>query len=110
MRRVVSSSEILGTCEWQGQMVDVSAHSDAFYDEATSTLKVNLTALAEPAYGEFQYPRQKPDWLPGKQTVEEHVPYAEALAAAKAIFNNWALKVRTVIPARKQTNEDRRNV
>lgn len=110
MRRVVSSSEIVSTCEWQGRMIDVSAHSDAYFDEATSTLRVNLSSLAEPADIEFHPDWQKPDWLPAEQTVEEHVSYGEALEAAKEIFRVWARKVREIVPRKSGLNTERSGV
>ncbi|MGV3756299.1 MAG: hypothetical protein ACO1QS_13030 [Verrucomicrobiota bacterium] len=105
MRRVVSSSQIVGTCEWRGQMIDVSAHSDAYYDETAGKLEAKLSAAAEPADIEFHPEWSKPDWLPAKQTVEEHLAYEEALPAAKAIFRNWSRKVREAIPVRTVTNQ-----
>ncbi len=105
MRRVVSSSEIVGTCEWRGQLIDVSAHSDAHYDEAGEKMLVELTADAEPADIEFHPEWIKPGWLPAKQTVTEHLAYEEALPAAKTIFRNWARKVREAIPVRTVTNQ-----
>lgn len=105
MRRVVSSSEIVGTCEWRGQMIDVSAHSDAHYDEAAGKMLVKLMADAEPADLEFHPEWIKPDWLPAKQTVAEHLSYEEALPAAKNIFRSWSRKVRESMPARTVTKQ-----
>jgi hypothetical protein len=105
MRRVVSSSEIVGTCEWQGQLIDVSAHSDAHYDETEGKMLVELTADAEPADIEFHPKWIKPGWLPVKQTLTEHLAFEEALPAAKAIFRSWSRKVREAIPVRTVTNQ-----
>ncbi len=110
MRRVISSSEIVGTCECQGMTMDVSAHSDAFYEESTGTLQVRLMAEAEPADIEFHTSWPRPDWLPAKQTVEEHLPYEDCLVEAKEIFRSWARKVREAIPAKTENIEARRNV
>jgi hypothetical protein len=110
MRRVVSSSELVGACVWQGLLMDVSAHGDAYYEEATGTLEVRLTAEAEPADGEFHSPWPQPQWLPAKQTVREHLPYEDALEAAKEIFQNWARKVREAMTDGTETNQERRNL
>jgi len=110
MRRVVSSSEIVGNCECQGLSMDVSAHSDAYYEEATSTLQVKLMAEVEPADNEFHSSWPHPDWLPAKQTVQEHLPYEDALQVAKEIFRNWARKVREAMPDNTETNQNRRDL
>jgi len=90
--------------------MDVSAQGDAYYEEATGTLQVNLTAEAEPADDELHTSWPRPKWLPTKQTVTEHLPYEDALEAAKEIFRSWARKVREAMPDNPETNQERRNL
>lgn len=99
MRRIVSSSKIVGTCDWESIPAHISAHADASYDEGDSRLVVTLTALAEPADVFHHENWTQPPWLPAPQRVEEHVPFTDALMESRNIFQSWARRVQEKIPA-----------
>lgn len=98
MNRVLSSNEILGTIDLQGQETEVVASAEAGYEDATGELVLGLGAFLRPVDIRRKERHVDADWLPRAQTVREHVSRDEAGDLAKDVFHRWVARVRQSIP------------
>lgn len=98
MKRVISISRIIDSHEVARGTREVIASAETVFDEAKSELVVDLDskAMITDAHGHETLVTE--DWLPPRQTIREHMPFADAPDAAREIFECWAGKVRDGIP------------
>lgn len=99
MKRIIDTSEVLGTVDTDAGPCEVCALADAGYDEEKRKLVVHLesslrtTDLLKPE----THPRA--EWLPKSQTIVESVGWDEALEVARDIFGRWVRRVREASPS-----------
>jgi hypothetical protein len=98
MKRVLSTSEVLGTVELPEGTCEVCASADAGFDEAAGRLAVNLEAFLRPASLRAKERHFRADWLPANETITESVAREECHEVAREIFHRWARKVREAAP------------
>jgi hypothetical protein len=98
MNRVLSSNEILGTVDLQGQETEVVASAEATYDDGKGELVLELGAFLRPVDIRHKERHLGADWLPRGQVVREHVSRDEAGDLAKDVFHRWVVRVRQSIP------------
>jgi len=98
MRRVIDTSEVLGTVETPEGTSELCAAADAGFDEGAGHLVVKLEAFLRPAGLLAKERHFRADWLPASQTVTESVAREESGEVAREIFHRWVRKVREAAP------------
>ena len=99
MKRVLDTSEVLGTVETPSGQAELCASALAAYEEETGRLRVDLGASlrsVKPCVGEKPL---EAVWLPKAESVTEGVSSEEKLEVARDIFHGWVHKVRQAAPA-----------
>ena len=99
MKRVIYSSEVLGTVEATAGTCELCAAADANFDEVAGRLVVQLEAYLRPLDRLAKEQRLRADWLPENKTVTEAVSLEESWEMAGEIFHHWVRKVREAAPA-----------
>ncbi len=98
MKRVIDTSEILGTVETPEGICEVCASATAGFDEEAGKLVLRLEAFLRPA-GLLEKERHfRAAWLPADKTVTESVVREESGEMAREIFHSWVRKVREAAP------------
>jgi hypothetical protein len=103
MRRVIDTSEVIGTVEMPEGECEVCASAFAQYEEAAGHLQVNLDAFLRTTDIRKKERRLTAEWLPRPETITEGVGPDETIDLAKDIFHAWVAKVRAAIPALRCT-------
>lgn len=98
MKRVIDTSESLGTVETPEGRCEVCASAQASFDEAAGRLRVELEAFLRPTDLLAKERHFRAEWLPRNQTVTESVAREESHDVAREIFHRWARKVREAAP------------
>ena len=98
MKRVIDTSEVLGTVEVPEGMCEVCVSADASFDEAAGRMVVKLEAFLRPAGLLVKERHFRADWLPSNETVTESVGREESGEMAREIFHGWVRKVRETAP------------
>ena len=99
MKRVIDTSEVVGTVATAEGAREVCASADANYDEEAGRLVVQLDAFLRTTDLCAKEKRFEADWLPKPQTVRERVGSDETSEMARDIFSRWVRKVREAVPA-----------
>jgi hypothetical protein len=99
MKRIISSSEIVGPSESNGQACEVCATAEGDYDETRSELVAELDSFLRPVDLLAKERHFSAPWLPRKQTIRESVSREEAPELARELFRRWVGRVRQSIPA-----------
>ena len=99
MKRVIDTSEVLGTVDLPEGRCEVCASADAGYDEAQGRLVVAVDSFVRSANLLAKERHFKTAWLPKAESITENVGPEEAGAVARDIFHRWVRKVRAAAPA-----------
>ena len=99
MKRVIDTSEVLGTVETPQGTCEVCASAEAGYDESAGRLLVKLEAFLRPAGLLVKERHFRADWLPANETISESGGRDESSEMAREIFHRWVGKVRKAAPA-----------
>ena len=99
MKRIFSSSEIIGSFTRSEREFEVCATAEANFDDGGSKLMLDLDSFIRPVDFRSKEKHLPADWLPKKQSLEESVSQDEAVALAKEIFHRWVGKVRQSVPS-----------
>ena len=99
MRRVIDTSEVLGTVDTPQGTCEVCASADAQYDEKAARLVVKLDAYLRTADLRTKEQRLAASWLPKPETVQEGVGPDETVEMARDIFHGWVRKIREAVAA-----------
>jgi len=102
MKRVIDTSEVLGTVEVPEGNCEVCASADAGFDEAAGRLVVKLEAFLRPTGLLVKERHFRADWLPKNETVTDAVGREESGEMAREIFHRWVRKVREAAPSLHQ--------
>lgn len=98
MKRILSTSEIIGIFSRGAKELEVCASAEAEYDESCGQAVIELDSFIRPVEMEGKEQHLSEVWLPPRQCVKESVSRREASEAAKEIFHRWVGKVRQSIP------------
>ena len=98
MKRIIDTSEVLGTVEIPEGTREVCASAEANYDEDARRLVMKLDAYLRNTELVTKEKRFAAAWLPKSETVRESVGPDEAMAMAREIFHRWVQKVRRAVP------------
>ena len=98
MKRVIDTSEVLGTVETPEGACELCAAAEAGFDEAAGRLAVKLEAFLRPTDLLAKERHFRADWLPANETVTESVGREESGEMAREIFHGWVRKVREAVP------------
>ena len=98
MKRVIDTSEVLGTVGTPEGSLELCVSADAQYDEIASWLVVNLTAFLRNTDLVTKEKHSTASWLPKPETVRESVGPDETVEMAREIFHRWVRKVREAAP------------
>lgn len=98
MKRIIDTSEVLGTVETAEGKCELCVSADANFDEAAERLVVNLESFLRPAGYLVKERHFRADWLPKNETVTEHLACEECREVAREIFQRWVRKVRESAP------------
>ena len=99
MKRLISSSEIIGLFTREDHEFEVCAAGEANFDEGKSELIIELDNFIRPVDLRAKEAHLPADWLPRKRALKESVSQDEAVDLAKDIFQRWVGKVRQSIPS-----------
>jgi len=99
MKRIIATSEIIGSFTRDEREFEVCAIAEANFDESKSQLVVALDSFLRPVNLCAKEKHLLADWLPKKQNVNESVSPGEAPELAKDIFHRWVGKVRRSVPS-----------
>lgn len=99
MKRVIDTSEVLGTVDTSEGPCELCAAADAGFDEAAGRLVVKLEAFLRPTDLLAKERHFRADWLPKNETVTESVGPEETVELARDIFSRWVRRVREAAPA-----------
>ena len=99
MKRIISTSEIIGLFTRDDQEFEVCATAEADFDDESSQLFLELDSFIRPVDIRSRENRLPAGWLPKKQGLRESVSQDEAVALAKEIFHRWVGKVRQAVPS-----------
>lgn len=99
MKRVIDTSEVLGTVDTPQGLAEVCAAAEAHYDEEAARLIVGLDAYLRTADLRKKERRFWADWLPKPETISETVGPDETAGMARDIFHRWVRKVRESVPS-----------
>ncbi len=94
MKRVFSTSQIIGPFRRGGQDLEACATGEAQYDEERSKLVMELDSFVRPANLRSKEEHFQTGWLPTKQSFIESVSPDEAPDLARDIFHRWVGTVR----------------
>ena len=86
MRRIISSSEIVGTFRKEGHEYEVCVSAEGNYDDERCQLVMDLESCVRPLGRNGKMDPGSSDWLPKPQSVKESVPLDEAREAARDVF------------------------
>jgi len=98
MKRVIDTSEVLGTVETPEGTCEVCASADAGFDEETGRLVLKLEAFLRPTDLLAKERHFRAHWLPANESVTESVAREECHDMAREIFHRWVRKVREAAP------------
>jgi hypothetical protein len=98
MKRVIDTSEVLGTVDTPEGLCEVCAAADANYDEEASCLIVKLSAHLRTTDLRAKEKSFSADWLPKPEMLRESVGPEETVDLARDIFHRWVQKVREAAP------------
>lgn len=98
MKRVIDTSEALGTVEMPEGLCELCAAAEAGFDEGPGRLVVRLEAFLRPKDLLVKERHFRADWLPANETVTEAVAREECHEVAREIFHRWVRKVRASAP------------
>lgn len=103
MKRVIDTTEVLGTVDLPRGEFEVCASAEAKYHEETGLLFVQLNSFLRSTNLRAKEERLSADWLPAPETIQESIGFSEAVELARDIFHRWVRKVRQAIPALHST-------
>jgi len=98
MKRIIDTSEALGTVETPEGLCELSASADANFDEEATRLVMKLEAFLRPTDLLVKERHFRAEWLPKKETVTESVARDECHEFAREIFHRWVRRVREAAP------------
>jgi hypothetical protein len=98
MKRIIDTSEALGTLEMPEGACELCASAEASFDEQAGRLVVKLEAFLRPTDLLVRERHFRADWLPKNETVTESVAREECHEVAREIFHRWTRKVREAAP------------
>jgi len=98
MKRVIDTSEVLGTVETPEGVSELCASAVAGFDEADGRLTMTLEAFLRPVDLRAKERHLRADWLPDSQIVTESMDPEETGEVAREIFHRWVRKVREAAP------------
>jgi len=99
MKRVIDTSEVLGTVDTPDGACEVCAAADANYDQTAGRLVVRLESFLRLTNLRAKEKHVPANWLPKPETVTESVAADETGDAARNIFHRWVRKVRQAAPS-----------
>ena len=97
MKRIFSTTQIVGPFRMGGEDFEVYAIGEAQYDEERSQLVLELDSLVRPVNFRSREQHLHADCLPKKQLFKESVSQDEAPELARDIFHRWVGTVRQSI-------------
>lgn len=98
MKRIIDTSEVLGTVKMPVGVCEVCASAEADFDEAEDQLVVKLETFLRPTDLLVKERHFRTSWLPKNETVTESVAREECYEMAREIFHGWVRKVREARP------------
>jgi hypothetical protein len=98
MKRIIDTSEALGTVEAPEGLCELCASAEASFDEQAGRLLVKLEAFLRPTDLLVKERHFRADWLPKNEMVTESIAREECPAVAREIFHRWVRKVREAAP------------
>jgi len=99
MKRVIDTSEVLGTVEAPGGRCQVCASAAADLDEPMRRLVVRLDLFLGPTDLPVKEGRLRADWLSANEAVTESVGSDESREVAPEIFHRWERTMRQAVPS-----------
>ena len=98
MKRVIDTSEVLGTVGQPEGPCELCASADAGFDDDSGLLEVRLESYLRPSGFLAKERHFRTDWLPVNETVRESCRREESGEMARDIFHRWVRKVRESAP------------
>ena len=99
MKRVIDTSEILGTIDFKGGEWEICAVAEAGYDSVNQKLNVKLDVFLRFHGVTAKEIKERPEWLPHPKIISEPVSIGGASEVARDIFHTWVRKIRAAEPS-----------
>jgi hypothetical protein len=99
MKKIYSSSQIVGGFTVGKKEFEACATGDAQFDEENSRLVMNLDSFIRPVDLVSKEEHLQAGWLPQTENVREGVSSEEAPDLAREIFHRWVHKVQQAMPS-----------
>ncbi|HVY71002.1 MAG TPA: hypothetical protein VHH73_13805 [Verrucomicrobiae bacterium] len=99
MKRIIDTSQILGTVELPDGLREICATAVASYDEASRHLVTRLDSFLRATGSRVEERHVSAPWLPPAETLTETAEPEEAPDLAREIFHRWVAKVRQSAPS-----------
>ena len=98
MKKIISTSEIIGTYSRGNDEIEVCAAAEANFDEEKSRLVMKLDCFLRWPGPDAKARRASADWMPKENWVDESTSREDATPLARDIFHRWVGKVRQSTP------------
>ncbi len=98
MKRVIDTSEVLGTVEQPEGLCELCASADAGFEDDSGVLEVRLEAHLRPSGFLAKERHFHTAWLPLNEKIRESCSREESREMAREIFHRWVCKVRQSAP------------
>lgn len=99
MKKIFSSSQIIGPFKNKEEDFEACATAEAQFDESQSRMTVELDSFIRPIDLRSKEHHLQAAWLPKKTNVQEAVSAEEATEVAKDIFRRWVRMVHQAMPS-----------
>lgn len=104
MKRVIDTSEVLGTLDQPEGPCELCASAVATYDEPSNQVEVRLDAFLRTVDVRAPERHFPAPWLPKAEVIREGASAEEAADLARDIFHRWVGKIRRAAPALHPTS------
>jgi hypothetical protein len=99
MKRIYSSSQIIGNFTRGEKEFEACATGDAQFDEEHALLLMELDSFIRPVNLISKEKHLQVGWLPKKESLKEAVSAQEAPDLAREIFHRWVHKIQQAMPS-----------
>ena len=98
MKRIYSSSQIIGGFTKEEKEFEVCATAEGQFDEERSQLLMELDSFVRAVDLVAKEEHLQAGWLPKKERLKESVSLEEAPDMAREIFHRWVHKIQHLMP------------
>jgi len=98
MKRIYSSSQIIGSFTRAEKEFETCATAEAQFDEEHSLVLIELDSFIRPVDLVSKEEHLQVGWLPKKESIKETISLEEAPDLAREIFHRWVHRIQRAMP------------